>query len=36
MQEVYITRMAKYLPYDPFSNDEMESVLGMVDGKPPK
>jgi 3-oxoacyl-[acyl-carrier-protein] synthase-3 len=36
MQEVYITRMAKYLPYDPVSNDEMESVLGMVDGKPSK
>lgn len=36
MQEVYITRMAKYLPYDPVSNDDMESVLGMVDGKPSK
>lgn len=36
MQEVYITRLAKYLPYDPVSNDEMESVLGMVDGKPSK
>lgn len=36
MQEVYITRMAKYLPYDPVNNDEMESVLGMVDGKPSK
>ena len=36
MQEVYITRMAKYLPYDPVSNDEMESVLGMVDDKPSK
>lgn len=28
--------MAKYLPYDPVSNEEMESVLGMVDGKPSK
>ncbi len=36
MQEVYITRLAKYLPYDPVNNDEMESVLGMVDGKPSK
>lgn len=36
MQEVYITRIAKYLPYEPVSNDEMESVLGMVDGKPSK
>jgi 3-oxoacyl-[acyl-carrier-protein] synthase-3 len=36
MQEVYITRLAKYLPYEPVSNDEMESVLGMVDGKPSK
>ncbi|WP_118975534.1 beta-ketoacyl-ACP synthase III [Taibaiella koreensis] len=36
MQAVYITRMAKYLPYDPVSNEDMESVLGMVDGKPSK
>lgn len=36
MQKVYITRLAKYLPYEPVSNDEMESVLGMVDGKPSK
>lgn len=36
MQDVYITRLAKYLPYAPVSNDEMESILGMVDGKPSK
>lgn len=36
MQEVYITRMAKFLPYEPVSNDEMESVLGLVNGKPSK
>jgi 3-oxoacyl-[acyl-carrier-protein] synthase-3 len=36
MQEVYITRLAKYLPYSAVNNDEMESVLGMVNGKPSK
>jgi len=33
---VYITRLAKFLPNDPVSNDQMESVLGMVNGKPSK
>jgi len=33
---VYITRLAKFLPNDPISNDQMESVLGMVNGKPSK
>ena len=32
--EVFITRSAAYLPLAPVSNDEMESVLGMVGGKP--
>ncbi|MEN9974214.1 MAG: 3-oxoacyl-[acyl-carrier-protein] synthase [Verrucomicrobiota bacterium] len=32
--EVYITRTASYLPFDPISNDEMEGVLGMAGGKP--
>jgi 3-oxoacyl-[acyl-carrier-protein] synthase-3 len=36
MQEVFINRLAKYLPYEPVGNEEMESVLGMVDGKPSK
>ncbi len=36
MQEVYITRLAKYLPYEPVNNDEMEAVLGLVNGKPSK
>jgi 3-oxoacyl-[acyl-carrier-protein] synthase-3 len=36
MRDVFITRLAKFLPYEPVSNDEMESVLGMVDGKPSK
>ncbi len=34
MRSVYITRLSKYLPNDPVGNDEMENVLGMVDGKP--
>ncbi|MBS1209270.1 MAG: hypothetical protein H6R19_1668 [Proteobacteria bacterium] len=32
--EVFITRTAAFLPFDPVGNDEMESVLGMVGGKP--
>jgi len=36
MNEVYINRLSKFLPYEPIGNDEMESVLGMVDGKPSK
>jgi 3-oxoacyl-[acyl-carrier-protein] synthase-3 len=34
MNSVYITRLAKFFPNDPVNNDEMESVLGMVAGKP--
>ncbi len=34
--EVYITRTSSYLPLEPVGNDEMESVLGMVGGKPSK
>lgn len=34
MKEVYITSLAKFLPNEPISNDEMESVLGMIGGKP--
>ena len=34
MKEVYITALAKFLPNKPISNDEMESVLGMIGGKP--
>lgn len=36
MTEVFITRTAAYLPLDPVSNDEMETVLGMAGGKPSK
>jgi 3-oxoacyl-[acyl-carrier-protein] synthase-3 len=34
MNGVYITRIAKYLPNDSVSNDEMEGILGMLDGQP--
>ncbi len=34
VRPVYITRLSKYLPNEPVSNDEMESVLGMINGKP--
>lgn len=34
--QVYITRLSKFLPNRPVSNDEMEQYLGMVDGKPSK
>jgi 3-oxoacyl-[acyl-carrier-protein] synthase-3 len=34
MTPVYITRLSKFFPNDPVSNDEMESVLGMVADKP--
>ena len=30
MFEVYITKAGKYLPNEPVSNDEMESILGMI------
>jgi 3-oxoacyl-[acyl-carrier-protein] synthase-3 len=34
--DVFITRTASFMPLEPVSNDEMESVLGMVGGKPSK
>ncbi|MGB0918623.1 MAG: beta-ketoacyl synthase N-terminal-like domain-containing protein, partial [Flavobacteriales bacterium] len=34
MKDVYITSLAKFLPNKPVSNDEMESHLGMIGGKP--
>jgi 3-oxoacyl-[acyl-carrier-protein] synthase-3 len=34
LKEVYITSLAKFLPNGPISNDEMESYLGMIGGKP--
>ena len=33
---VYITKVAKFFPNEPVENDDMESYLGMVDGKPSK
>lgn len=36
MKDVYITRISKFLPNDPISNDEMEIVLGLINGKPSK
>jgi 3-oxoacyl-[acyl-carrier-protein] synthase-3 len=34
MSEVYITKVSKFLPNEPVSNDEMELYLGMIDGAP--
>lgn len=34
MKDVYITRISNFLPNDPISNDEMESILGEINGKP--
>jgi 3-oxoacyl-[acyl-carrier-protein] synthase III len=31
-RNVYITRLSKYLPNDPVSNEEMEDVLGLING----
>ncbi len=36
MNQVYITRAAKYLPGNPISNDEMEDYLGYVNDTPSK
>lgn len=36
MNEVYITRLAKFLPNRPVENEQMENFLGMIDGKPSK
>lgn len=34
--EVYITRLAKFMPNRPVTNDAMEKYLGLVDGRPSK
>jgi len=34
--EVYITKLAKFLPNKPVSNDEMEDYLGLIDNQPSK
>ncbi|PID70038.1 MAG: hypothetical protein CR985_03225 [Flavobacteriales bacterium] len=33
MKEVYITRIAKFLPNNPVSNEDMEKKLGCINGK---
>ena len=34
LRDVYITAAGAYLPGEPVDNDRIESVLGLVDGKP--
>lgn len=34
--DVFITKASRFLPNDPVGNDDMETFLGMVDGKPSK
>ncbi|MGA3084138.1 MAG: beta-ketoacyl-ACP synthase III [Thermodesulfobacteriota bacterium] len=34
--EVYITRLAKFMPNRPVTNDDMEKYLGLVNGRPSK
>ncbi|WP_342084189.1 beta-ketoacyl-ACP synthase III [Dyadobacter sp. OTU695] len=36
MSEAYITRIAKFLPNESVSNEEMEEYLGYINGKPSK
>lgn len=36
MKDVFITKIAKFLPNDPVSNEEMEEKLGVIDGKASK
>jgi 3-oxoacyl-[acyl-carrier-protein] synthase-3 len=33
-KQVYITRISKFLPNTPVSNDEMEAYLGLINGQP--
>ncbi len=35
-KEVFITRITKFLPNNPVSNDEMEDYLGMISNRPSK
>ena len=34
--DVYINKIAKFMPNTPVDNDDMEMYLGMIDGKPSK
>ena len=33
-RQAYITNLSAYMPNAPVSNDEMETVLGMINGQP--
>lgn len=35
-RSVYITRLASFLPNDPVPNDQMESILGLINGQTSK
>ena len=35
-RSVYITRLASFLPNDPVSNDQIESILGLINGQTSK
>ena len=32
-RSVYITRLAKFLPNEPIANEEIEDILGKINGK---
>lgn len=34
MRDVYINKVAVFLPNMPVSNEEMEHYIGLIDGKP--
>ncbi len=36
LKEVYITKLSKFLPNNPVSNNEIEDYLGYINGKPSK
>ena len=36
MKDVYITKIAKFLPNQPIDNDQMEEKLGIINGKASK
>src|SRR5262245_26764721 len=35
-RSVYITRMSNFLPNEPVSNENMEEILGFINGSPSK
>ena len=36
MSQTYITHLGKFLPGEPIDNDQMETYLGLINGKPSK